>query len=95
MGYNYAQDLATNTSITIERQLEIHLQANHFPPVPKSMVQPCIEAIDAYWDGDIHKLISLPEGVGYNGLTVAPAYAIVDAHHLEAWITSEEEGDFE
>ena len=78
--------------MTLEQQLAFHLQSNHFPPVPTSMIQPCIEAIDAYWDEDIHRLISLPEGVGYNGLTVAPAYAIVDAHHLEHWVT-DYEGD--
>lgn len=92
MGATFAQDLATDNTITLEQQLAFHLQANHFPPVPTSMIQPCIEAIDAYWDDDIDKLISLPEGVGYKGLTVAPAHAIVSAHHLEHWVT-DYEGD--
>jgi len=54
--------------------------------VPKSMVPICIEAIDAYAEEDYEKLIALPEGVGYKGLTVAPASAIVEQHHLEAWV---------
>jgi (2Fe-2S) ferredoxin len=54
------------------------------------MVQACIESIDACNEGNFDKLISLPEGVGYKGLTVAPANAIVEQHHLDAWIEYED-----
>jgi hypothetical protein len=50
------------------------------------MVQPCIEAIDAWWDGDSDKLIEMPEGVSYRGDKFAPAHAIIDQHHLDAWL---------
>ena len=52
MGSNTAIDLATNLDITLEQAIGYHLQGNHYPPVPLSMVQPCIEAIDAYYDED-------------------------------------------
>jgi hypothetical protein len=55
------------------------------------MVPICIEAIDAVNEGDWDRKIALPEGVGYKGLTVAPASAIVEQHHLEAWIEDEED----
>lgn len=90
MGRLTAMEIA-ETELTLEDQITWHLKSNHFPPIPKSMVKPCIEAIDAANEGDWKKLISLPEGTGYQGLTVAPVHAIVEAHHLETWITDEGE----
>jgi hypothetical protein len=90
MGRLTAMEIA-ETELTLEDQITWHLQGNHFPPIPKSMVKPCIEAIDAANEGDWDKLISLPEGTGYRGLTVAPVHAIVESHHLETWITDEGE----
>ena len=55
MGYNTALDLSTE--LDLEMAISIHLQSNHYPPVPLSMVEPCIEAIDAYYDEDYDKLI--------------------------------------
>jgi hypothetical protein len=56
------------------------------------MVQPCIEAIDAVNDAGLWDLeIPLPEGVEWRGLTSAPAHAIIEAHHLDAWIIEREE----
>lgn len=86
-------EFATNKEITLEQAIGWHLQGNHFPPVPLSMVTPCIEAIDAFWEDDLDKLIGLPDGVGYKGLTVAPARAIIISHHLDAWCVEDEEED--
>jgi hypothetical protein len=72
--------------LDLETQLAYHLQGNHYPPVPLSMVQPCIDAIDAYYDEDYSKLIEMPEGVSYKGNTHAPAWAIIEQHHLEFWL---------
>lgn len=84
MGFNTALDLSENTDI--HTALRIHLQANHYPPVPSSMVQPCLDAIDAYHDEAYNRLIELPEGVSWRGETSAPASAIAEAHHLDAWL---------
>jgi hypothetical protein len=54
------------------------------------MVPVCIQAIDAANEGEWDKELSLPEGVGYKGLTVAPVWAIVEQHHLETWIIESE-----
>jgi hypothetical protein len=92
MGSIFANDLALADNLEIERQIEIHLSANHYPPVPKSMVQPCVEAIDAVNDAGLWDLeIPLPEGVSWRGLTTAPAHAIIEAHHLNAWLIEREE----
>lgn len=91
MGSLQANEMAEIFAENIEQALEWHLKSNHFPPVPASMVQPCLEAIDAYWEDDLERLISLPEGVGYRGLTVAPARAIIINHHLDPWLSDGEE----
>jgi len=72
--------------LDLETQLAYHLQGNHYPPVPLSMVQPCIDAIDAAYDEDYYREIKMPEGVTYKGKNTAPAHAIIDQHHLEWFI---------
>jgi hypothetical protein len=86
MGNNTAMDLATNLDITLENAIGIHLQGNHYPAVPLSMVQPCIDAIDAIHAGDGDTEIELPEGVLYKNKITAPAWAIAEQHHLDAWL---------
>jgi hypothetical protein len=80
----YAQ-MAEAGLISLTRSIEIHLQSNHFPPVPLSMVGACVEAIEACIDEDTDRLITLPEGVSWRNQQDAPAWAIVEGHHLEAW----------
>jgi hypothetical protein len=84
MGNMMSQDLAENV-IDIRQSIAIQLRSNHYPPVPLSMVEPCIEAIYAVSDGDYDKQIELPEGITWRGNTQAPASAIVEGHHLYAW----------
>lgn len=84
------KEMAELGSISLEQAIEWHLVSNHFPPIPKSMVKPCIEAIVYGNQGNFDKLVSLPEGVGYKGMTVAPALAIIEQHHLDNWIEYED-----
>ena len=79
--------------LDLETQLGYHLQGNHYPPVPLSMVKPCIEAIDAYYDEDFNRFIAMPEGVFYKGMSHAPASAIVEQHHLEWFIQPVEDSN--
>ena len=72
--------------LDLETQLGYHLQGNHYPPVPLSMVQPCIEAIDAAYDEDYYREIKMPEGITYKGNNTAPTHAIIDQHHLSWFI---------
>jgi hypothetical protein len=96
MGSNFATELATGTlgQISLEEQIRIHLTSNHYPPVPSSMVQPCIEAIDAYWEDDGSSQIDLNGNI-WRGQSTAPAWAIIEGHHLDAWVSDydEEEGE--
>jgi hypothetical protein len=98
MGSNFANEMAGGVledlgiSLTIEDQIRIHLTSNHYPPVPAFMVQPCVEAIDAVNDAGLWDLeIPMPEGVTYKGLTTAPAWAIIEQHHLNAWLIERED----
>jgi hypothetical protein len=94
MGRNMSYELS-NTELFPELELEqaitIQLRSNHYPPVPYSMVPICIEAIYAYNVGDFQREIKLPEGVLWRGQEFAPAAAIIDSHHLDAWIEYEDE----
>ena len=90
MGSITGIELATNLDLSLEQAIGYHLQGNHYPPVPLSMVQPCIDAIDAYHDNDAMRFIAMPEGVFYKGKTTAPAWAIIEQHHLDAWLPQDE-----
>jgi hypothetical protein len=90
MGNNFAQDLAENIDISLEQAIGYHLQGNHYPPVPLIMVKPCIEALDAAREMDAMRYIAMPEGVFYKGMSHAPAWAIIEQHHLDAWLPQDE-----
>ena len=97
MGSNFANEMASGVledlgiSLSIEDQIRIHLSSNHYPPVPAFMVAPCIEAIDAVNDLGLWEApIELPDGITWKGEAYAPASAIIDAHHLHAWLIERE-----
>jgi hypothetical protein len=95
MGSLQAAEFA-QMDVDIETALAWHLRGNHYPPIPSVMIQPCIEAIDAYWEDNLDKLIPLPKMEdGFqirwkNGATEAPARAIIEHAHLYAWCEEEE-----
>jgi hypothetical protein len=89
MGSVYAEGL-TEIGLELHEQILVHLTSNHYPPVPKSMVEPCIEAIDNANAGEWDKRVDLPEGVTWKGETSAPTNTIVEQHHLEFWIIESE-----
>ena len=76
--------------LTLEDQVGIHLRTNLYPPVPLSMVQACVDAINAYDNEDYHTEIQLPEGVEWRGSNYAPASAIVEGHRLDGFIMQDD-----
>ena len=90
MGLGFAMELADGT-LDLTTALNYHLQHNHYPPVPSSMIDPCIEAIDAYYEEDYYREIDLNGNQYRNGATTAPAHAIVEAHHLHSFIDMDDE----
>jgi hypothetical protein len=83
-----------DTVLDLETQILYHLKSNHYPPVPAEMVQPCIDAIDAYYEEDYQRMIDMPKvgdfQITYRGSTQAPASAIIEQHHLSFWLPEEE-----
>lgn len=84
MGYLTAFGLAED--LDLDTGLSIHLQTNHYPSVPQSMVGPCKEALYAYLDEDYDREIELPAPITYRGSATAPARAIFDQHHLQPFL---------
>lgn len=91
MGYGAAADMAQYADL--HTALVWHLQSNHYPPVPVSMVPVCLAAIDAINEGEFHRAIDLPDNILWRNESAAPAWAIVEGHHLEPFIDSINEDD--
>jgi hypothetical protein len=53
------------------------------------MIEIAIEAINHYNAGWFNELISLPDGVTYQGRDSARAYKIIENFRLDAWIDNE------
>lgn len=91
MGREFAEQL-NGLEMTLDEQLRIHLTANHYPPVPTKMVVVCREVINHINDGgDINAHFKLPIGSTWRGESSAPAWAIIEGHHLDSWILDEED----
>lgn len=81
--------------------LHWHLRSNHYPPIPESMIDPCLEAIDHAAADDWDVEVDLPEGITYRDQTTCPVSAMVEQHHLDAFVEAKlyelraEAGDFE
>jgi len=90
LGADSMKEVADDMGISLRQQLSWHLTGNHYPPVPTSMIEPCIQAIEAVREGDSEREIALPEGVSWRGRETAPANAIVEGHHLETWCYDED-----
>ena len=83
MGYMQAKEMSRLADL--DTALSWHLQSNHYPPIPLSMIPACKAAIDAYRDDDITRDILLPLGIRWRGEVMAPASALVNDLHLVAF----------
>lgn len=102
MGSNMATELASGMlNVSMRDGIVMHLRSNHYPPIPSVMADPCMEAIDAYFEDDVNRLIKLPiDGVDRNGEPFqirwrdgsdsAPAWALIEHAHLQAWLAEDE-----
>lgn len=76
----------------VEQAMVWHLRSNHYPPIPMSMVHPCLRAVEYANAGEWNKRVRLPEGMTFKGkYKTAPVRDIVEAHHLEAFLTPDED----
>ena len=87
MGHLQAQEMKDRLSL--DQALSWHLQSNHYPPVPLSMLPVCKEAIEHANTGDWDTLLQLPKGVSFRGSEKAPVSEIVRAHHLNDFLADD------
>lgn len=90
MGHQTALSIA-ESGLSLRDQLVWHLTSNHYPPIPTTMVEPCVMAINLASNGDWDARVELPEGVSYRGEVTAPVSAIIEQHHLDAFVIDDEE----
>lgn len=91
MGLSQAIELSSNEDLSLATQLSIHFSSNCYPPIPQQMIPTAIEAIYAYQDEELDKLIPLPEGVSFRGETEVSARDVISSYRLDAWCESETE----
>ena len=90
MGRLHAEELASGEFVAdLDQQLSVHFGYNCYPPVPLIMIDTAIEAINHYNAGFFNELISLPDGITYQGRDSARAYKIIENFRLDAWIDNE------
>lgn len=88
MGYMTAREFAHHVEtgyFALEAALDWHFSGNCYPPVPRSMVPAAVRAIAKVKAGNGHLRVRLPEGMTFMGKKLAPASAVVDNFHLEAF----------
>jgi len=100
MGSNMATELASGMfDVSMRDGIVMHLRGNHYPPIPSVMAEPCMAAIDAYWEDDVDRLIPLPKMEdGFQirwktGEAEAPAWALIEHAHLQAWCSEDYEDE--
>ena len=76
--------------LSLAQAVAWHLQSNHYPPVPTSMVRPCLEAIEAVDAGELDHEVELPEGITFRGRSSCGVWDIVEGHHLHSFLSVEE-----
>jgi hypothetical protein len=87
MGRLHAEEM--KDMLSLDEALAWHLQSNHYPRVPLSMVPVCKEAIEHANVGDWNTRLQLPPGISFYGETTAPVLKIVEQHHLETFLEVE------
>ena len=89
MGSMWAQGMAEWAGL--EEGVRAHLRYNHYPPVPEYMVPIALKAINHARVYEWDELIELPKGTTFKRRTSAFVYELVEALHLEPWVTQNEE----
>jgi hypothetical protein len=97
MGRLQAEEMAERTDL--DTALRWHIQYNHYPAPPLSLVETAKKAIEVAQEGVIFEsdwydeLVDMPPGIAFRGRTdgKAPAGGIVEALHLDSFIEWSEE----
>lgn len=92
MGYQFAYDLGASVAghphlmrLKLEDAVRQHVFYNFYPPLPAAVIEPCVQAIEAYQDGEYDRIIETEFEHRIHGHQV-PASAIVDACKLHGFV---------
>lgn len=81
----YTQAIVMANMINLEQEIRWHLQHNHYPPVPREMIQTAVKAVRLCREDRFDETIVTFFEQQVFGWSV-PAYVIVQAYHLELWV---------
>jgi len=90
LGAEIMREISDDMGVSLHQQLSWHLTHNHYPPAPTTMIEPCIQALEAVMAGNPDLEIELPHGATWRGLGSCSAMSIVEGFHLETWCDDEE-----
>lgn len=93
MGRTSAVDFANTADLS--QGLYWHLTANHYPPVPVSLIPACIDAVQNCAAGLHRETVTLPVCISYKGSQDCPAWALVEHLHLQPWVDRVSEHDYD
>lgn len=89
MGSLQAQEFAELADI--DTALHWHARGNHYPPLTPNLIPVWKEVIKWVNEGkSVDQTFALPREVSWKGNNSAPAWAIIEGHHLAPWIVNEE-----
>lgn len=84
LGY---KEMVDEGQMSLENALTIHLRSNHYPPIPSSMIRPCMRAIEKANRGEWNKKVRLPEGVEHRVYgRLVPVHELVNHAHLDTFL---------
>lgn len=92
MGRLQAEAMFDQLGHDLEITLHWHLKHNHYPPVPSEMIEPARCAIEAAEQGDAEREIRTPYEHRHYGYLM-PAWVIIEALHLDTFVTKRSEED--
>ena len=79
------------SGLPLVQQLQWHFASNIYPPLRNpGWITAAIQALDAVNNNEPDTIITLPDGVTFNGETKIPAEHFVVNLALEAWLIDDE-----
>lgn len=70
--------------------LHWHLRSNHYPPLPRALIETAKTAIERANTGDFDSMIELPKGIAFRAKTTMSVKDVVESLRLGPYITYEE-----
>lgn len=93
MGHLQASEMANmieGGAISLREALGWHLQYNHYPPLPKSLIGVAERAIDKANQGEWDAKLVLPKGCTVNGRRTMTVGQVAEWLHLGDFISERE-----